>query len=90
MLHPIHSRMSSRRPSEILFGRNGSAIDGRAAPMMSHCPEAMASTMMSGSVKRPLLTTGMSPTMPLTSLTKGRIQLVSRKRELPASSPHSS
>ncbi len=35
MLQPMHSRMSSMRPSSILFGRNGSAIEGRAAPMKS-------------------------------------------------------
>ena len=35
MLHPMHSRMSSSRPSSILRGRNGSAIDGRAAPIRS-------------------------------------------------------
>ena len=35
-LHPMHSRMSSGRPSSIFLGRNGSEIDGRAAPMMSN------------------------------------------------------
>ena len=59
-LQPMHSRMSSRRPSSILRGRNGSEIDGRAAPMMSHCPELMASSITSGSVKRPTLTHGLS------------------------------
>ena len=54
--------MSSKRPSSIFFGRNGSAIDGRAAPMMSHCPELIASTITSGSVKRPTLTTGLVAT----------------------------
>ena len=38
MLQPMHSRISSTRPSEILVGRNGSAIEGRAAPMMSSTP----------------------------------------------------
>ena len=42
MLQPMHSRMSSYRPSSIFFGRNGSAMEGRAAPMMSHCPESIA------------------------------------------------
>ena len=31
MLQPMHSRMSSRRPSSIFLGRKGSAIEGRAA-----------------------------------------------------------
>ena len=31
MLQPMHSRMSSSRPSSIFLGRTGSAIDGRAA-----------------------------------------------------------
>ena len=35
-LHAMHSRMSSKRPSSIYFGRNGSAIEGRAAPITSH------------------------------------------------------
>ena len=55
MLQPMHSRMSSNRPSSIFLGRNGSAIEGRAAPMMSHCPELIASSMTSGSVNRPTL-----------------------------------
>ena len=38
MLQPMHSRISSLRPSAILRGRNGSAIDGRAAPMKSRMP----------------------------------------------------
>ena len=38
MLQPMHSRISSSRPSSIFFGRNGSAIDGRAAPIMSSTP----------------------------------------------------
>ena len=38
MLQPMHSRMSSTRPSSIFFGRNGSAIEGRAAPIRSMMP----------------------------------------------------
>ena len=38
MLQPMHSRMSSGRPSSIFLGRNGSAIDGRAQPMRSTSP----------------------------------------------------
>jgi len=64
---------------------------GRAAPITSHWPERRAVTMSSGLVNRPLLTTGtLAPTMDFTCETNGRIQLVLRKRELPASSPHSS
>src|ERR1700730_10810913 len=73
-LQPIHSRMSSGRPAAILAGRNGSAMLGRAAPMMSHWPRRSASTMSSGLVNRPLLTTGTAgPTMAFTCDTKGRI-----------------
>ncbi len=60
MLQPMHSRISSTRPSEILVGRNGSAIDGRAAPMMSSTPARINPTMSSGLVRRPLPTTGMA------------------------------
>ena len=35
MLQPMHSRIRSSCPWSILCGRNGSAIDGRAAPMKS-------------------------------------------------------
>ena len=42
MLQPMHSRMSSSRPSSILRGRNGSAIEGRAAPMKSSTPLRMS------------------------------------------------
>ena len=34
ILQPIHSRISSIRPSSIFFGKNGSAIEGRAAPIV--------------------------------------------------------
>ena len=40
MLQPMHSRMSSMRPSSIFFGRKGSAMEGRAAPMKSMMPLA--------------------------------------------------
>ena len=39
ILQPMHSRMSSIRPSSTFFGRNGSAIEGRAAPMRSSAPD---------------------------------------------------
>ncbi len=59
MLHPMHSRMSSSRPSSIFRGRNGSAIDGRAAPIMSSTPSRTIRTIVSGDVKRPTPTTGL-------------------------------
>ena len=49
-LQPMHSRMSSIRPSSILRGRNGSAIEGRAAPIMSTIPFSTIETMRSGLV----------------------------------------
>ncbi len=58
MLQPMHSRMSSSRPAAIFAGRNGSAIDGRAAPIMSRMPLRTWRTMVSGEVKRPTPTTG--------------------------------
>ena len=58
MLQPMHSRMSSGRPSSILRGRNGSAMDGRAAPIRSSTPWRTIRTMVSGEVKRPTPTTG--------------------------------
>ena len=50
ILQPMHSRISSSRPSAILRGRNGSAIDGRAAPMKSAFPLRMRATIRSGDV----------------------------------------
>ncbi len=58
-LQPMHSRMSSARPSSIFRGRNGSEIDGRAAPMMSNWPELMMCNMVSGLTIRPTPTTGL-------------------------------
>jgi hypothetical protein len=57
-LQPMHSRMSSSRPSSIFCGRNGSAIDGRQVAMMSSAPPLIASTIASGLVKRPTPSTG--------------------------------
>ena len=50
MLQPMHSRMSSMRPSSIFFGKNGSAIEGRAAPMKSSTPPRTRLTMRSAEV----------------------------------------
>ena len=58
MLHPMHSRMSSHRPSSIFLGRNGSAIDGRAAPIRSSTPSRTIRTIVSAEVNRPTPTTG--------------------------------
>ena len=43
----------------ILFGKKGSAIEGRAAPMKSTMPRLTCDTMVSGEVKRPTVTTGL-------------------------------
>ena len=86
MLQPMHSRMSSYRPSSIFFGRNGSAMDGRAAPMMSHCSELMAFTITSGSVNRPTFTTGFFEAR-LACTVYSAWWLLSKNREDPASSP---
>ena len=59
MLQPMHSRMSSSRPSSIFLGRNGSAIDGRAAPIRSSTPSRIIRTIVSGEVNRPTPTTGL-------------------------------
>ena len=58
MLQPTHSRMSSVRPSSIFLGKNGSAIEGRAAPIMSSRPWLTWRSMASGEVKRPTPTSG--------------------------------
>ena len=59
ILQPMHSRMSSGRPSSIFRGRKGSAIDGRVAPIMSSTPRLTCATMVSGEVNRPTPTTGL-------------------------------
>ena len=69
MLQPMHSRMSSTRPSSILRGRKGSAIEGRAQPMKSSVLVRSIFAITSGEVKRPTPTTGLSvrDLMPVTS-----------------------
>ena len=67
MLQPMHSRISSSRPSSILRGRNGSAIDGRAAPIRSHAPLRMIAAIRSGSVSRPTPTIGLAVASPHTA-----------------------
>jgi hypothetical protein len=46
-------------PLSSLAGRKGSAIEGRAAPTMSHCPSRTSRTIVSGLVNRPTLITGL-------------------------------
>ena len=84
MLQPMHSRMSSNRPSSIFRGRKGSAIDGRAAPMKSRMPLVTWRTMVSGEVKRPTPTTGLALTV-LTKATVSSWAASLTKRELPIS-----
>ena len=74
-LQPMHSQMSSVRPSSILRGSQGSAIEGRAQPMMSSWPDLITRTISSGSVKRPTPTTG-TLAMRLTSAFHGAWWLV--------------
>ena len=85
ILQPIHSRMSSKRPSLILFGRKGSAMDGRAAPMKSSVPDFICLTMASGEVNRPTPTIGLSVRvlMPSTRLCWAASSL---KRDVPEQS----
>ena len=59
ILQPIHSRISSIFPSSIFFGKKGSAIEGRAAPIISMIPRRIIDTIVSGEVKRPTPTTGL-------------------------------
>ncbi len=88
MLQPMHSRISSTRPSSILRGRNGSAIDGRAAPIRSHTPLRTISAMRSGSVSR------LTPTIGFAVASRTRAVLSScqpsaKKRDGPESSAQS-
>ena len=50
ILQPMHSRISSARPCSIFLGRKGSAIEGRAAPIMSIIPRSISETIVSGEV----------------------------------------
>ena len=79
MLQPMHSRISSSRPSSIFLGKNGSAIDGRAAPIRSSMPRLIWLTISSGDVKRPTPTTGLEVNG-LTKLTRGSCAPCSQNR----------
>ena len=73
ILQPMHSRMSSSGLRRSSWEGTGSAIDGRAAPMMSSTPARSSATMSSGLVSRPLPTTGMpDPENGLALLDEGR------------------
>ncbi|MGC4097850.1 MAG: hypothetical protein QM706_12105 [Nitrospira sp.] len=65
ILQPMHSRISSIRPSSIFLGRKGSAIEGRAQPMKSSVPDLIIRTMVSAEVKRPTPTTGFEVRSPM-------------------------
>ena len=58
MFEPVHSRISSSRPSAIFCGRNGSAIACRAAPIRSTAPDLTTSAIRSGLEYRPTATIG--------------------------------
>ena len=86
MLQPMHSRISSIRPSSIFLGRKGSAIEGRAAPITSSSPSVIAFAIVSGLVNRPTPTTGFFVTA-LTARCHSAWEFSGKKREGPASSP---
>jgi hypothetical protein len=72
------------RPASILRGKNGSAIEGRAAPIKSWAPEAIWLNMVSGEVKRPTLTTGLLVSALRRATTDWQAASLT-KRELPIS-----
>ena len=84
ILQPMHSRISSLRPSLILVGKKGSAILARAPPIKSSTPRRICETIVSGEVKRPTPTTGRSVTV-LTKSMIGSWAPSGRKREAPQS-----
>ena len=59
MLQPMHSRISSSRPSSTFLGRKGSAIEGLAQPITSTMPRLTCDTIVSGEVNRPVPITGL-------------------------------
>ena len=92
MLQPMHSRISSSRPSSILRGRNGSAIEGRAAPIRSQTPRADDLGHRSGLVRRPTPTIGFAGGL---AHAAGPLELPAlgeeaRRRPSPATTPRSS
>ena len=50
ILQPMHSRISSSRPSATFRGRKGSEIEGRAQPIRSTSPFRMTAAILSGEV----------------------------------------
>ena len=102
MLQPMHSRIVSSRPVRIFSGRNGSAIDGRAAPMKSRIPSFTWRTIRSGEVNRPTPTTGLlvscfspvtyfscSPSAPNREVAESASQVPMTKSHRSGSSPSS-
>ena len=102
MLQPMHSRIVASWPVRIFSGRNGSAIDGRAAPMRSRMPLLIWRTMVSGEVNRPTPTTGLlvscfspatycscSPSGPKREVFESASQVPSTKSHRSGSSPSS-
>ena len=87
ILQPMHSRMSSTRPSSILRGSHGSAIEGLAQPIKSSRPELSCRTMTSGEVKRPTPTTGLLVS-DLIPLTRSCCAASGLKREVAEQSSH--
>ena len=88
MLQPMHSRISSSLPSSILRGRNGSAMDGRAAPITSHAPLETISAIWSGSVSRETPTIGFAVAS-RTCFVHSSCQPCLKNREAPESFDHS-
>ena len=74
------------RSSRIFVGRNGSAIDGRAAPMKSRMPLRICRTIVSGDVNLPTLTTGLL-VMRLTYAIRSSSEASLANREVAISSP---
>ncbi len=87
ILQPMHSRMSSIRPSSTFFGRNGSAMDGRAQPIRSSTPLFSCRAITSGLVKRPTPTTGLVVS-DLIPRTRSSCAASSLKRDGPEQSSH--
>ena len=102
MLQPMHSRIVSIRPVLIFSGRNGSAIEGRAAPMRSSTPLVTWRTITSGDVNLPTPTTGLlvsrlrpvtycscSPSGPNLEVLESASHVLSTKSQRSGSSPSS-
>ena len=87
ILQPMHSRMSSSRPSSIFFGRKGSAIEGRAAPMKSRMPRLICDTMRVGRGEASDADHGLGG-QPLDESREGLLRALWPKREVVESFDH--